>query len=114
HVLRAQAAIVGAAPALFGIETFGQLRWLDENLAALTVVLGIIGQQHTLAAMPWAPFFQIDARILDQDFRLDATQALRAHGHGAVVEKIRPYLGTHDDSPRDEVMARMMRGTSRA
>ena len=90
HVIGAQAAIVRTAPALLGVEALRHLRRLDEHLARLAVVVDVVGDQHALAAVLRAPLLEEDALVLDQDLRLDAAQARRAHRHGAVVEQVRP------------------------
>ncbi len=111
HVLRAQAAVVGAAPLALGVEALRQLRRLDEALAAEAVILDVVGDQHALAAVLRAPLLQVDpavlAVLLEQDGCLDATQAGRTHRHRGVVEQVRSYLRGH-------ASAFMMRGRSRA
>ncbi len=95
HVLGAQAAVVGAAEVLRRVEALRQLRRLDVDLAALPVIRRVVGQQHALAAVLGAPFLQVDAFVLDQDLRLHPPQAGGADRHRAVVEQVRPYLGSH-------------------
>ena len=56
HVVRAQAAIVGAAVQHARIELIGHFRRLDVDLATEAVILGIVGDQHALRAMRRAPF----------------------------------------------------------
>ena len=51
-------------------------------------VRGVLRRQ--LAAVLRAPLFQVDVAVLEENGRLDATQAGRAHRHRGVVEEIGP------------------------
>src|SRR5258708_23794108 len=88
-MIRAQSAIVGAAPLHGRIEVVRHLRRLQENLAAAAVIIDIVGNQDALTAMDGARFQQIDTTVFEDDLAVHAAKATGADGDGDVIKQVR-------------------------
>jgi hypothetical protein len=93
HVIRAQAAVIGAAVFHRRVETQRHLRRLDVHLAALAPVVGIGRDQHLAVAVFAAPLVHPHLVVLDDELGFDAAQALGAQRGGGVVEKVGAGFG---------------------
>jgi hypothetical protein len=94
-VVRAEAAVVGAAPFYRRVVDHGLLGRLDEDLAGAAVVVHIVGDQHALVAMLRAALQHPDFVVFEDDLRVDAAVAGGADGDGDVVEEIGAKFISH-------------------
>ena len=94
-MVRAEAAVVGAAVLHSGVVPAGLLGHLEEDLPAAAVVVHIVGDEHPLGAVARAALQQVDAALLEHDLGVHPAVASGADGHGRVVEEVRAGGGGH-------------------
>jgi hypothetical protein len=73
-MIRAEAAIIRAAPLHGRVKDVGHFRRLDKNLATAAVIINIICQQNFFTAVPGTPFQHEDLTILKDDFSFHLLQ----------------------------------------
>ena len=87
-MVRAESAIVGTAVLDRRVELQRQLARLQRQARAL-VVIDVGGDEHLFETVARAPLVQVDALVLENDFRLHLAQARGADAVGQFVVKIR-------------------------
>src|SRR5581483_11446069 len=97
-MIRAEPAIVRAAPPHRSIETVGHLGSFEKHLAAAPVVIDVVGDEHALVAMDGTAFQEVDPVVLEDNFSFELSVAGGADGESDVVEEIRPDAVSHDRS----------------
>lgn len=93
-MIRAESTIVGASIFDRSVPMQWHLRWLDEDLAAATIVVHVVRDQHTLKSVLRTPFQHEHAIILENNLGVDAAEARSTEGNSFVLEEIRPRGGT--------------------
>src|SRR5258708_547893 len=94
-MVRTEATVIRACPTDRRIPPKWHLRRLEVNLAALTVVVDVVGDEHTLGSVVWAVLEHPHPPLFENDLAVNLAEALRADRHDGVVEKVRTRCGWH-------------------
>jgi hypothetical protein len=94
-VVGAESAVVGAAEVDGGVVAVGHLGGLDEDFAAATVVVHVVGDQHALEPVGGAAFEHEDLVFFEDDLGVDAAVTRGADGDGGVVIEVRANTSWH-------------------
>src|SRR5262249_44903066 len=87
-MVRAQPAIVRAAPLDRRVVTIRHLRRFDEHFARAAVIIDVVGDEDAFCAVLRAAFEQKDISVLENDLALDLAVTGRADGDRNIVVKI--------------------------
>jgi len=98
-VVSAKTAIIRASPLDRCVVVLRHLRRLDEDLAAATVIVHVVGNQDFLISMLRAMLEHEDFAIHEDDLGFDLLETFRADRDGDVIEEIRTNFVTHGSSP---------------
>src|SRR5215467_12784021 len=77
-VIRAQAAVVGTSPFHWRVIADRHFGWFDEHLAASPVIIHVVGDEDSLAAMLGAVLQQEHLAVFEHDLALELAIARRA------------------------------------
>jgi hypothetical protein len=98
-MISAQSAVIGTAPLYRRVVCHWHFRGLEKNFSAAPVVVNIIRNEYSLAAVNGASLEQVDLALLKDDLSFYFGVAGRANGKSYVVEDVRSHPSCHELAP---------------
>src|SRR5262249_37057030 len=98
-MIRAQPAIVRAAPLDRRVVTIRHLRRFDEHFARAAVIIDVVGDEDTFGAVLRGAVWQKEIFVLENDLAFDLAGTGRADGDRNVVVKIWAHTISHYFQP---------------